>query len=333
MSPSLREREAMASSRLSRRGFLAGAGAGAMLLAGRAVAGAPLPLRIAHSRGELVLTRSPRRIVAVGYSDLAIARALDAPLVGAMRYGAGADGRNFPWVQPPLSAEIANVPAGRVDLDLLRELEPDLILAATAYHSYADQYDRLAEIAPTLVSIRRNLRDPYAELTRLIARIVDRQEAGERLVVEADAAIAAFAERHAAWRGRTIAYGQVTSNSFHPIIDETAPVLDFFRRIGLKPVAGTAEAFDCNGSVMRPLAELRGIGSADIALLAPIGKANSVRELLAGLPGADTLPIVARGASHLVDQHLYDGLVSPNPVNIPFILARLDRILAAPPRS
>lgn len=319
----------------SRRAVLAGAGA--VFIAGsadRGLATPAFPIRIAHSRGELILSAPPKRIVAVGYSDVAVATALGVPLVGAMRYGAGADGRNFPWVQPALSAEVASVPAGRVDLELLREIEPDLIFAATAYHSYADHYEKLAEIAPTLVNIRRNLRDPYGELTRLIARLAGGSaDAADTLVAKADAAIAAFAERHKGWRGRTIAYAQVTSNSFHPIVDDTALALDLFRRIGLKPLTGNAEAFDCNGSHMRPLAELRSIGGADLALLAPIGKQASVRELLSPLPGAVTLPVVAHGRAHLVDTHLYDALVAPNPANIPFILARLDTILAAKPRS
>lgn len=320
---------------MSRRSLLTGAGAALLACgSGRAGAADDVFIRIRHSRGELVLAAPPKRIVAVGYSDLAVARALDAPLVGAMRYGAGADGHNFPWVRPVLSTEITSVPAGRVDLELLRELEPDLILAATAYHSYADHYEKLAEIAPTLVSIRRNLRDPYGELTRLIARLAGRApEVADALVAKADAAIDDFAKRHAGWRGRTIAYAQVTSNSFHPIVDETALALDLFRRIGLKPFTGGTEAFDCNGSLARPLADLRSIGNADIALLAPIGKQASIRELLSPLPGATSLPVVAHGRAHLVDTHLYDALVAPNPVNIPFILARLDTILAATPRS
>lgn len=309
------------------------AGAGAMVLAGRATrADAVYPVRIAHSRGETILGARPRRILAVGYSDVAIAQALGAPLVGAMRYGAGADGRNFPWIQPPLPADISNVPAGRVDLELIAELEPDLILAATAYHSYAEHYDRLAAIAPTLVSAGRNLRDPFGELTRRIARLVGEPERGEQLVTEADAAIAAFAERHAASRGHTIVYGQVTATSFHPIVDETAQALDLFRRIGLRPVIGDAQAFDCNGSYAAPLADLGPYGDADIALLAPIRKARTVEELLSTLPDAARLPVVARGGAHLVDAHLYDALVSPNPINIPFILARLDAILAPTPQ-
>ena len=325
----------MSSISISRRAVLAGAGAVALVgSTGRGSATPVFPIRITHSRGELVLPAAPKRIVAVGYSDVAIATALGVPLVGAMRYGAGPDGHNFPWVQPALSAEIASVPAGRVDTELLRDLEPDLILAATAYHSYADQYDKLAAIAPTLVSIRRNLRDPYPELTRLIASLGGASpQAADALVAKADAAIVAFAERHALWRGRSIAYAQVTANSFHPIVDETAQALDLFRRIGLKPLTGKAEAFDCNGSHMRPLADLRSIGAADLALLAPIGKQASVRALVSALPGAVSLPVVAHGRAHLVDTHLYDALVAPNPVNIPFILARLDTILAATPRS
>ncbi|MEN5084029.1 ABC transporter substrate-binding protein [Bosea sp. TWI1241] len=319
----------------SRRALLAGAGA-LLLGAGprRAQAAGAYPLRIAHSAGETLLAAAPQRIVAVGYSDVAICAALGVKLVGAMRYGAGADGHNFPWVQPLLPQEIACVPAGRVDLDLLAELEPDLILAATAYHSYGDHYAQLARIAPTLVSRGRNLRDPYGDLTRLIGRLAGAPaQAAETLVAQTDAAIAAFAARHAGWRGRSVAYAQVTATSFHPIVDETAPALDLFRRIGLRPVTAGAGAFDCNGSHPRPLAELRGIGGAGLALLAPIGKAASVRELLAPLPGAVALPVVAHGRAHLVDTHLYDALVAPNPANIPFILARLDAILAATPRS
>lgn len=320
----------MAITLISRRTVLAGAGA--MLLARPASASAAYPIRVPHSRGELILEKPATRIVAVGYSDVAILRALDAPIHAAMRYGAGADGHNFPWVQRPIAPEIAEVPAGTVDLELLRELEPDLILAATAYHAYRDQYDDLAAIAPTLVSIGRNLREPYADLTRLIARLVDRSEAAEALIDRVDTEIAAFAERHAAWRGSTIAYAQVTANSFHPIVDETTQALDLFRRIGLKPVTAHNDVFDCNGSFQQPLEEARSIGSADIALLAPVGRFASVEDLLKPVDGA-ALPVVARGAAHLVNQHLYDALVSPNPVNIPFILARLDALLTATPRS
>lgn len=320
--------------RITRRSLLAGSGAALVAgCVGHARAGERDPVRFRHSRGELVLRAAPRRIVAVGYSDLAVAHALGAPLVGAMRYGAGTDGYNFPWVQPALPHDIASVPAGRVDLELIRELEPDLILSATAYHSYIDHYDQLAAIAPTLVSTRRNLRDPWAELTRFIAEVLGKSDAGERLIADADAAIEAFAQRHAAWRGRTVAYGQVTTNSFHPIVDETALALDLFRRIGLKPVAARSEAFDCNGSFMQPLAGLRSIASVDIALLAPIGRPSTVQALLAPLPGAQSFPVATRGAAHLVDTHLYDALVAPNPVNIPFILARLDTLLSATPRS
>lgn len=323
----------MMSRNLSRRAMLAGA----VLIAGSVGRGSPtpvFPIRITHSRGELVLAAPPKRIVAVGYSDVAVATALGVPLVGAISYGAGPDGHNFPWVQPALSAEIASIPAGRVDLELLRELEPDLILAATAYHSYAEHYEKLAGIAPTLVSIRRNLRDPYDQMTRLIARLTGRPpDVADALVADAEVAIAAFAARHAGWRGRTIAYAQVTSNSFHPIVDDTALALDLFRRIGLRPMTGKAKTFDCNGSHIRPLTDLRSIAGADLALLAPIGKQASVRDLVSSLPGAVSFPVVAHGRAHLVDTHLYDALVAPNPVNIPFILARLDTVLAATPRS
>ena len=65
----------MGASFLTRRALIAGAGA-MVLTGGPSRADAAFSVHMTHSRGEMLLRTRPRRILAVGYSDVAIARAL-----------------------------------------------------------------------------------------------------------------------------------------------------------------------------------------------------------------------------------------------------------------
>ncbi|MGH3985314.1 MAG: hypothetical protein ACRDST_22165 [Pseudonocardiaceae bacterium] len=47
-----------------------------------AASGAAFPVTVTHAQGTVEIMSKPQRVVAMGFADIQIARALDAPIVG-----------------------------------------------------------------------------------------------------------------------------------------------------------------------------------------------------------------------------------------------------------
>jgi len=291
--------------------------------------GKDFPVSVTHSKGEIVVNRKPQRIVAVGYSDLAIAHALGANIVGAMQYHPGADSRNFPWVQPPLPASLTTLSAGSADLEQIRELEPDLILAATAYHSYEENYQALSEIAPTLVYVQYFLRDDGDELTRIIGRLLGESEKAEQLIAASHAQQARFAEEHRDWAGKTLAYVLITPDTLHPVTDSDTPALKLFRNVGLQQPFGLRELvgpYACNGSTTSDIEDASPVFSADYVLIGAYGYPDA-KTVFQQLEENRAILQSSQPNIHFAETALYDSLVAPNPVNTRYTLDRLHTVL------
>src|SRR3954468_14819754 len=65
------------------------------------------PVAITHAYGTTTIPAEPQRIVALGYNDVAVAHAVGAPVVGAVRNYSG--GANLPYIHTPLPAEVLEI--------------------------------------------------------------------------------------------------------------------------------------------------------------------------------------------------------------------------------
>ncbi len=97
-------------------------------------AGNEFPVEITHAYGTTTIPAKPQRIVALGYNDIAVADAVGAPIVGAVRNYSpdGTGDPNLPYVRTPLSAEVLGIQqdaTGGVNLEKVASYRPDLILA------------------------------------------------------------------------------------------------------------------------------------------------------------------------------------------------------------
>src|SRR5918998_882942 len=95
------------------------------------------PVTINHTYGTTTVSAEPQRIVALGYNDIAIAEAVGAPIVGAVRnYSPDGTGNpNLPYVRTPLSEEVLGLeqePTGGVNIEKVASYRPDLILAVSS---------------------------------------------------------------------------------------------------------------------------------------------------------------------------------------------------------
>lgn len=297
------------------------------------------PLKLRHALGETVIARPPQRLLALGWSDAPVARALGAPLVATLQYKPGPDGRNFPWTQPPLAADVAVIPAASVDLELVRSFQPDLILAITAYHTWRYHYAGLAAIAPTLMSSGKNLRDDGDLLTLRIGQALDRQAQAQALVAQARAARASFKARHASAGGQPqkLLIAQVDDEQFLPMLDESLPARTLLAELGLQ-LAGLGPdgaligdgQFQCNGARAQPLQALASIAPGTRLIGLPFGQTQAskvARSLAAHQRQGRLAADAAHPAAVAGDRWLHDALLAPNPVNTPFIIERLQSLL------
>src|SRR5207302_8264502 len=144
-------------------------------MAARDDRGSAMPLRVYDDRGrELLFIRPPRRIVSLVPSDTLNVFALGAGdrLVGRTRY----------CVVPEQALALTVVGGTKdVDVEAVRRLEPDLILANQEENSrtHLEQLARLQ--LPMLVAFPRRVADGLAHLARL-ARILETEEASRELL-------------------------------------------------------------------------------------------------------------------------------------------------------
>jgi iron complex transport system substrate-binding protein len=197
------------------------------------------PVTITHAYGTTTVPTRPQRIVALGYNDIAIADAVGAPIVGAVRNYSldGAGDPNLPYVRTPLPDEVLGIEqesTGGVNVEKVASYRPDLILAVSSA-LVLDQatYERLSGIAPVVVHERSLYGSSMQDDARQIGRALGETEQVEALIAEADAAVAALRAELPALVERTYLFGQARGDVLPMVVGEQNLSTVFMRSLGL----------------------------------------------------------------------------------------------------
>lgn len=122
---------------------------------------AVFPVTVKHAFGEVTVPKKPERVVALGWTDVAVANRLDAPIAGAARFP---DSANLPYVDAQLSQEVLGLDEAKIDPAKIASYQPDLILAV-GVELDAARYGELSKIAPTVARpTEKSTMDEDAEL-------------------------------------------------------------------------------------------------------------------------------------------------------------------------
>jgi iron complex transport system substrate-binding protein len=201
--------------------------------------GGRFPVMITHSYGTTTVPARPQRIVALGYNDIAIADAVGAPIVGAVRNYSldGTGDPNLPYVRTPLPDEVLGIEqesTGGVNVEKVASYRPDLILAVSSA-LVLDQatYERLSGIAPVVVHERSLYGSSMQDDARQIGRALGETEQVEALIAEADAAVAALRAELPALVERTYLFGQARGDVLPMVVGEQNLSTVFMRSLGL----------------------------------------------------------------------------------------------------
>jgi iron complex transport system substrate-binding protein len=169
----------------------------------------PFPVTVEHKFGETTIDATPERIVTVGLVEQDALLALGVAPIATTEWFGEQPGAIFPWAMDELEALGAPIPeslgtADAVNFEAVAAQDPDLIIAIYAGLTQAD-YDRLAEIAPTIAQPAGvvDYGAPWDVSTRMIGLALGKSAEAEALIAGIHGQFAAVREAHPEFQGAT----------------------------------------------------------------------------------------------------------------------------------
>ncbi|WP_133054160.1 ABC transporter substrate-binding protein [Mycobacteroides saopaulense] len=159
------------------------------------------PLSIPHRYGGAFLPMRPNRIVTLGWNDQDLVQSLGTKPVGVR--STLPEYPMYPWVVPEVSHPPV-VSGAELDFDAIAAVKPDVILAIGADID-RPSYDRLAKIAPTVVSEDRvdRAETPWYNQLFTIGRVLGKSEQARMRSEEVGTRYNQIRTGHQHWVNRT----------------------------------------------------------------------------------------------------------------------------------
>ncbi|GGO70387.1 iron-siderophore ABC transporter substrate-binding protein [Nocardioides deserti] len=202
------------------------------------------PVTITHAFGETEISEQPERVATWGWGsgDAVLALGVVPVAMPAYSYGADEDQR-MPWQsealaelggeEPTLLSETAEPP-----IEEIAAATPDLILANYSGITEAD-YEKLSKIAPTVAYPEEPWATPWRDVITTVGEALGQAEEAEQVLEDIDAEVAAAAEEHPEFEGKTIAAVGIDPQAFY-VYRGADPRVEFLEDLGftLAPSVG-----------------------------------------------------------------------------------------------
>lgn len=283
------------------------------------------PVEVQHAYGETEIASKPERIVTLGWYSQDVVAALGEVPVGVEDFSWGNVDTYLPWFADrvdDLGGELPEIieftDAGEYDFEQILALAPDVILANHSGISETD-YKRLSEIAPTVAFATSTWASDREDLTLTIGTVLDKEDEAQKLLDDADAAIAAAAEAHPEFRGVVFSYGWFlgegeTSLGLYLPRDPRVPLIE---QLGF---TGSPDVADLSGTTKEFYADVSLEKLGDIDSQFHIGWANTtddVEHTISDPLVSRWAPIAAGSYYFFTDQRLAWATTAPSVLSIP----------------
>lgn len=173
------------------------------------------PVSITTALGTTEIPSQPKRVVALGWGDAETALELGVQPVGASDWLAfGGDGVG-PWLKDAYTKKPEIIQTLEPSYEQILKLKPDLILD-TKSSGDKDRYSKLSAIAPTVAIPKggANYLTTTEQQVDMIAKALDKESEGKKLLSGLDDAYAAAKKAHPEFQGKTAVVGSYTSEGF-----------------------------------------------------------------------------------------------------------------------
>lgn len=290
--------------------------------------GGAFPVSIESALGTAEIPAAPERIVTLGQGSAETAIALGQIPVGVERYEWGSDETGYlPWVHEAVTKAGGELPTQftggeDIDIEAVLKLDPDVILAPWSGITQ-EQYDILADIAPTVAYPNLPWSTNWDEQIRIIGKALGKQTQADNLISDIEQTFADTAAAHPEYADITFSYiytdGPGTLGVFLPEEQRVAMV----SKLGLKvdPMVGTLPETEGTDSAVIGLEQAEKLADSDLVFTfysdAETRKQIEAQPLYAAIPAVQRGSLVASA-----DNPFVTASSMINPLTVPWVIDR-----------
>ncbi|NUQ31472.1 MAG: iron-siderophore ABC transporter substrate-binding protein [Dermatophilaceae bacterium] len=297
---------------------------------------AAYPVTLTDVFGSATITKEPRRVVTLGWSDADHVAALGVAPVGAPKVSWGGNKNlSTDWFDKQLAAIGGTQPTRFDDADgnpveEIAKLQPDLILATNSGIT-KDEYAKLSKLAPVVAYPKVAYGTPWQDSLETIGKALGRTKQAAEVEKNTVAALDAAKAKYPQLAGKTFIYGYIAPTDLSQI--------GFYTPSDLRPQMLTEL-----GMKNAPFVEERAKGSKEFYLTVSSEQATKLQSDVfltyvtedSEVPGMKKDPLVGRvpaiRSGALVatkDQKVGLTMSSPTPLSIPYMTQLFVPLVAA----
>lgn len=289
---------------------------------------------IEHAFGETTVPADPTNVVTLGWGSTDAAIALGViPVAIPFDSYAGDENGVLPWVSDALDEAGAETPTILPDLpdeppyEAIAEADPDVILAVYSGIT-EEQYEKLSEIAPTVAYPGEAWSTPWRDVVTTVGEALGKSDEAKTVLADIDDQIAAKAEEHPEFAGKTIAAVWDIAGTFY-VYKKEDPRVEFMLDLGFENAPAVDELANGDSTFFYTLSyEQLDKLKADVVLSYSDTQAEADTFLTA--PQTSVIPAVADGTvAQLVGTQYIAAVSPPTALSLPWGLDQLVDSLAA----
>ena len=297
---------------------------------------AAYPVTLKDAFGTATITKEPKRVVTLGWSDADHVAALGVAPVGAPKVTWGGNKNlSTDWFDKQLATFGGAQPTRFDDADgnpieEIARLQPDLILATNSGIT-KDEYDKLSKLAPVVAYPKVAYGTPWKESLETIGKALGRTKQAEQVEAKTVAALDAAKAKYPQLAGKTFIYGYIAPTDLSQI--------GFYTPSDLRPQMLTEL-----GMKNAPFVEERAKGSKEFYLTVSAEQAAALKSdvfltyitedsevgAMTKDPLVGQVPAIRSGALVATkDQKVGLTMSSPTPLSIPYMTELFVPLVAA----
>jgi iron complex transport system substrate-binding protein len=298
-----------------------------------AASDAAFPLTIEHALGSTEIPEKPERVVAYGWgsADAALAMGIVPVAIPFQAYGGDENGV-LPWISEQVDALGAEMPDVLPDAEEppyqeIAAADPDVILAVYSGID-AEQYETLSAIAPTVAYPDEAWSTPWREVIELVGEALGESEAADEVLASIDDELAAAAEAHPEFAGKTIAAVWDQAGTFY-VYKKEDPRVEFMLDLGFESAPAVDELANGEATFYYTLSYEQLDGLESDVVVAYSDTQEQADEFLTA-PQTSVIPAVDDAAvAQLVGTEFIAAVSPPTALSLPWGLDTLVEQLAA----
>jgi iron complex transport system substrate-binding protein len=326
------------------RGFAAAAIATALVLTGCAStpaetetetpAGDTFPVTIEHAFGETTIDAAPERVVAWGWgsADAAIALGVVPVAIPFQAYGGDENGV-LPWIADALDELGAETPTVLPDsseeppYEDIAAADPDVILAAYSGIT-EEQYETLSAIAPVVAYPETAWSTPWKDLVDIVGTALGKSSEADAVLADIDTELAAQAEAHPEFAGKTIAAVWDVGGTFY-VYRDADPRVEFLFDLGFVNAPAVDELANGESTFYYTLS-YEELDKLEADVVVSYSDTQAEADTFVASSHGQTIPAVAAGnVATLVGTEFIASVSPPTALSLPWGLDQFVTALAA----